>query len=348
MLPLRHQALLLTLALLSGACSRTKDDDGAAQGGPISNTHAPPKSEPPQSHPAANSDTNQPKNVKAFYFGHSLLAGSKASLNYHIPYNMGLFAAAKGHAYDTHGQLGWGTPLVAHWQWDSDRLAEGPPGFATENHAPFYAGRNGKAELSTGGYNVVVFTDVNGNARGEKQGPTVDALLGLIKLARVHDPHALAVFYSVWNELPVEGQEDRAAVRKWRDETLSELRWWEGVADSANAKAGRLLLVPVSAVFAELVWDAANGRVPGNGTPLEAKAFFIDAVHGTPMTYYAAAAALYTAIFRESPPSATSEVVRGVVNSASVDYVLPSTQTAHYIQQRAFEIVSGYPRAGVR
>jgi hypothetical protein len=343
----RLHTLRLTLALLSVACSRSNGDQGAAQGSPISNTHALPHSELPPSHPAANSDTNEPKNVKAFYFGHSLLAGSKASPNYHIPYDIGLFAATKGHRYETHGQLGWGTPLEAHWKWDSDRLADGPPGFASENHAPFYAGRNGKSELSAGGYNVVVFTDVNGHARGEKQGPTVAALVGLIKLARAQDAHALAVLYSVWNELSVEAQKDRAAVKKWRDETLAELRWWEGVADAAKAKSDRLLLVPVSVVFAELVWDAANGRVPGQGAALEAKAFFLDEVHGTPLAYYAAAAALYSAIFREPSPSATTELVRGSVGGATVDFGLPSTQTAQYIQQRAFEIVRDYPRAGV-
>ena len=81
-------------------------------------------------------------------------------------YDVGIFAAARGRAYDTHGQLGWGTPIAAHWAWNGDDLAAGPLGFARENHAPFYVGHNGKAELARGDYNVVVFTDVNGNARG--------------------------------------------------------------------------------------------------------------------------------------------------------------------------------------
>jgi hypothetical protein len=329
---------VLVLALLLVACSRRDGDAPSAQGqGPVI-----PEPEPP-------SDPNQPKSIKAFYFGHSLLAGQTASPNYHIPYNIGIFASAKGHRYDTHGQLGWGTPLVEHWKWSSDRLAEGPQGFASENKPPFYPGRNGKAELSEGGYNAVVFTDVNGNARGGKQGPVVDALLGFIQLARAKDPKTIAVFYSVWNELPVADQSNRAAVKKWRDETLSELRWWENVTDAVNAKSplARLRLVPVSAVFAELAWDAANGKVPGGAAPLATKALFIDEVHGSSMAYYAGAAALYGALFREPPLPATTAQVRGTVNGAEIDYALPSVETARYIQKRAYEIVHEYPRAGL-
>lgn len=337
---LRHRVSVQTtmmLALLaiagSSACSRK---DTPPQGPVI------PEPEP-------QSDPSMPKDIKAFYFGHSLLAGQSASPNYHIPYNIGIFAAAKGHSYDTHGQLGWGTPLVEHWKWSSDKLADGPQGFASENKPPFYAGRNGKAELAAGGYNVVVFTDVNGNARGGKQGPVVDALIGLIQLAREKDQKALAVLYSVWNELPVEQQGDLEAVKKWRDQTLSELRWWENVADTVNTNApsARLRLVPVSTVFAELAWDAANGRIPGGAEPLATKTLFSDEVHGSSIAYYAAAAALYGVIFKESPLGATAEQVQGSVSGATVDYKLPSAETARYIQQRAYEIVRDYPRAGV-
>ena len=333
------RALMLALSLV--ACSRKGGTEQADA------PQAPSGSAIPEPDPLG--DPSVPKEIKAFYFGHSLLAGQKASPDYHVPYNIGIFAAAKGHRYETHGQLGWGTPLVEHWKWRSDKLADGPLGFASENKPPFYAGRNGKAELSEGGYNVVVFTDVNGNARGGEQDPVVDALLGFIQLARAKDPKARAYLYSVWNELPVEDQADRTAVKKWRDATLSELRWWENVADTVNTKApsARLRLVPVSAVFAELVWDAINGKVPGAGAPLEAKALFIDEVHGSSIAYYAAAAALYAAIFKESPLGATAEQVHGAFAGAKVDYTLPSAETARYIQQRAYEIVRGFPRAGL-
>lgn len=308
-----------------------------------------PPAEPVILEPEPAAEPGVPQTIKAYYFGHSLLAGQGASPNYHIPYNVGLFAAAKGHSYETHGQLGWGTPLVEHWKWSSDKLADGPQGFASENKRPFYAGRNGKAELAAGGYNVVAFTDVNGNARGGKQGPVVDALLGFIGLAREKDPKTLALFYSVWNELPIADQGKPDAVKKWRDQTLSELRWWENVADTVNTKSptARLRLVPVSVVLAELALDAANGRIPGGDAPLPTKALFSDEVHGSSLAYYAAAAALYTAIFREPPPPAASEQVRGTVSGAAVDYTLPSAETGRYIQQRAYEIVRDYPRAGV-
>ena len=333
---------LLTLAWVVCTCSSACSRKDAAD------SDAPPQTAViPEPEPASDPSVSQ--NIKAFYFGHSLLAGQTASPNYHIPYNIGIFAAARGHSYDTHGQLGWGTPLVEHWKWSSDKLADGPQGFASENKPPFYAGRNGKAELSAGGYNVVGFTDVNGNARGAKQGPVVDALLGFIKLARAKDPKTRALFYSVWNELPVAQQGNRDAVKKWRDQTLSELRWWENVTDTVNTKSpsARLRLVPVSAVFAELALDAANGRIPAGAAPLTTKALFIDEVHGSPIAYYAAAAALYTAIFREPPPPAASEQIRGTVSGATVDYTLPSVETARYIQKRAYEIVRDYPRAGL-
>jgi hypothetical protein len=295
-------------------------------------------------------DVTQSKAVKAYYFGHSLLAGSGASPNYHIPYNIGLLAGAKGYPYEAHGQLGWGTPLTAHWEWDSSELAQGPQGFTTENHAPFYPGRNGKAELARGGYNWVVFTDVNGNARGGRQGPVVEALVGFVELARKQQPNAQAILYSCWNELPVADQVDKVAVKAWRDATLSELKWWEGVADKANAELGSsapLLLVPVSAVIAELALDAANGLIQGESGPLPVSALFVDAVHGTPLTYYAAANALYTAMYREPPTAASEAAVKGSVGGVAVDYALPSLRAAQYIQQRAASIVREYARSRV-
>lgn len=301
--------------------------------------------------PAASESTAPvPKldSVKAFYFGHSLLAGSHASPNYHVPYNIGIFAAAKGHAYETHGQLGWGTAIKAHWDWKSDDLNAGPMGFAGENHAPFYPGRNGKAELAAGAYNVVVFTDVNGNAKGARKDPTVDALVSFIELARKQNANALPVLYSCWNELPQADQVKPAAVAAWRNETLSELRWWEGVVDAVNAEiaAPRMLLVPASALIAEIASDAVNGRIPGDNAPKDARALFSDDVHGTPMTYYAVAAALYSAIFQESPLGATTETVKGSIGGVTVEYDLPSARVATYLQQRAYDVVRNYPRAG--
>ncbi|HET8939095.1 MAG TPA: hypothetical protein VFN67_36875 [Polyangiales bacterium] len=302
----------------------------------------------PKEPAASDSPLAVPKleSVKVFYIGHSLLAGSHASPNHHVPYNIGIFAAAKGHPYKTHGQLGWGTQLSAHWEWRSDDLAQGPTGFNSENHRPFYAGRNGKAELAAGGYNVVVFTDVNGNAKGARKEPSVEALVGFIQLARKQSARALPVLYSCWNELPVADQTKPAAVEAWRKQTLAELTWWESVVDEVNTKipAPRMLLVPVSAVVAEIAADAVHGRIPG--MQKSASMLFSDDVHGTPMTYYAMAAALYAAIFQESPLGATTETVRGNIGGAAVDYTLPSAEVATYLQQRAFDLVRSYPRAG--
>lgn len=319
----------------------------AAAGAGASGSAARDAGAPPAHDAAVDGGKTQALSIQAFYFGHSLLAGSGASPNFHIPYNIGVMAASRGHTYATHGQLGWGTPITAHWGWSSDDLSDGPLGFENENHAPFYAGRNGKKELAEGGYNVVVFTDVNGNARGADREPVVEALVGFIELARGRDPSTQPILYSCWNELSKDDQSDPAAVQAWRDTTMQELGWWEGVADAVNEAISppRLLLVPVSAVVAELAVDAANGRISGKGGPLEATALFMDDVHGTSMTYYAAAAAIFAAMFRESPVGTTAEAVRGTFGSAEVDYALPSSQAATYLQQRAFDIVRDYPRA---
>ncbi|MDD9945469.1 MAG: hypothetical protein OXU20_30775 [Myxococcales bacterium] len=292
-------------------------------------------------------EDTEPQSVTAFYFGHSLLAYARADPNFHIPYNTGVFASAAGHEYETHGQLGWGTSIEAHWAWDSDDLGEGPAGFDQgENHPPFYAGRNGKAELASGEYNFVVFTDSNGHAyeQGAAKGPVVSALVNFIRLAREHNPETEAMLFSCWNEIFPDEQADPSAVAYWRDSTLAELAWWEAVTDQVNAQleGPDMLLVPVSVVIAELAVDAAYGELGS----LDATDLFEDEAHGTETTYYAAGAAVFAAMFQQSPVGLTDEFIYWTPDGTAVDYALPSASVAAHVQELALSIVQDYPRAG--
>jgi hypothetical protein len=340
--------LLFSVVFGLGACSGAGAGAPSGQGDPLRGDGG---SSPPVAGDAGGSPdadvsdsgkTTGPRSVKAYYFGHSLLAGNGASPHHHLPYNVGVFALAKGHTYATHGQIGWGTAITAHWGWSSDDLDEGPAGFANENKAPFYAGHNGKKELQSG-YDFVVFTDVNGNAYGAEKTPVVNALVGFVNLARQSNPGTQAILYSCWNS--VQNRQSTAAISAWRDATQAQLGWWEGVADAVNERISDppMLLVPVSVVVAQVALDAANGALPGVANASE---LFSDDVHGTSATYYAAGASVFTSMFQQSPVGATSADIKATVSGADVDYSLPSAQAATQIQQRAFEIVSAYPRAG--
>lgn len=310
---------VLTLAVLGLVYLGTKGfrSDRALEA-PIT-THGPEKLGPEDSIWRPNA-TDPRKRVKAFYIGHSLLVGNTHP-NFHIPYNVGLFAAASGHTYETHGQIGWGTALSEHWEWQNDNLAGGPNGFEKENLSPFYAGRNARQELASGEYNLLVFTDVNGNARGEDPTRTIKAALGFIRLARKANPDLRAVLYSCWNG--VEDPTELSAVQAWRDATYREFAWWQDVTRQVNARlrGPDMLLAPVSKIVAELTLEAAQGKLP---RVAGAKEVLPDGVHPKELGYYAAAATIFATAFQEPVVGKLGQRVAGTVSGARVDYELPA------------------------
>ena len=171
---------------------------------------------------AFKTEANEPMAVKAFYLGHSLLKHA-GDPNIDLPYNIGVFARTRGHDYSAHGQLGWGTGLEDHWGWKGGSLEEGPNGFSTSNHEPFFTGRSAQEELATGQYNLLVMVQETSRPEWAKPKDSIQAIINFTRLARQANPATKVVVYSGWTDFaenPTMGD-----MIEWRDDMANKVAW---------------------------------------------------------------------------------------------------------------------------
>ena len=306
------RALLCKLAalLLCAACSKQS---------PSSSQPSAPASAAPARGPIAS--------AKAFYFGHSLV-------DQDMPLMVGSFAKARGKTFVPHGQLGFGTLLKAHFEWDGD-LSDAPPGFADENRRPFFAGE-GKAQLETGSYDVLVITESNGHTRGGGE-ETVDYATRLVEHARKANPNIRVFLYGNWLDRKEFPNEDT-----WRAQTERDIRWWESVADRVNKAIDGpdVLVIPGGPILARITREAAAGKLAG----LSVNDLFLpgDGVHVNDRGFYVIALAHYAALFRDSPVGLPFETQTEDGPAETL-----GKENAARIQQIVWDMLKSYPRSGL-
>lgn len=267
--------------------------------------------------------------VKAFYFGHSLV-------DQDMPLMVGSFAKARRKSWLAHGQVGWGTPLVAHWKWDGKFDADAPLGFADENKGRSLFAGEGKARIQTGRYDTLVITESNGHTRTEGD-ETVDYATRLCRLARKANPNIRIFLYANWLD-----RKEFANDEAWRAQTDRDIKWWERVAQRVNADLDGpdLLVIPGGPILVAVTREAAAGRLPG----LSVNDLFRegDGVHVNDRGFYVIALAHYTALFRDTPIGLPVETQTedGPAETLSPD-------NAARIQQIVWDKLKGYPLAGV-
>jgi hypothetical protein len=253
-----------------------------------------------------------------------------------MPLMVGSFAKARGKTWIAHGQLGWGTPLVAHYRWDGNFDKDAPLGFADENRGRAFFVGEGKAEIRKGGYDVMVITESNGHTRTEGD-ETVDYATRLVKLARKANPNMRIFLYSNWLDRKEFPNEDA-----WRTQTERDIKWWERVADRVNKEIDGpdLFLIPGGPILVRVTREAAEGKLPG----VSVNDLFRtdDGVHVNDRGFYVIALAHYAAIFRDSPVGLPVETA---TEDGPAETLSP--ENAARIQQIVWEMLKSYPRAGV-
>jgi hypothetical protein len=266
--------------------------------------------------------------AKVFFFGHSLV-------DQDMPMMIGSFAKARGKSWEAHGQLGWGTPLSAHYNWDGKKGKSAPLGFNDENRPPFFVGE-GKAQLETGQYDVLVITESNGHTRTDGD-ETVDYATRLVKLARKARPDIRVFLYANWldrKEFPDE--------KAWRLNAITGLKWWESVADRVNAAIDGpdIYVLPVGLMLGRVTLDVFQGKLPG----LKVDDLFRekDGVHVNDRGFYFVALIHYAAIFRDSPIGlpVETETEDGPAETLSPD-------VAKRLQEITWNMLTRYPRTGL-
>jgi hypothetical protein len=271
--------------------------------------------------------------AKVFYFGHSLVGRD-------LPVMIASLAEARGKTWAASGQIGWGTSLRAHYNWNGNFDKDAPPGFADDSRGhPFFVGE-GKAEIQKGSYDVLVLTESNGHVRGNGD-ETVDYATRLVKLARKANPAIRVFLYANWLDRKEFPNED-----VWRAQTEDEIKWWERVADrvSEQIEGPGLFVIPGGPILARVTRDAAQGKLPG----LSANDFFRDkdggkdGVHPNDRGFYVMALAHYASIMRDSPVGLP---VGTQTEDGPAEALSP--ENAAHVQQLVGDVLKGYPRAGL-
>jgi len=301
------RTLFTTLGLL-GACNAARPS-----------RPAPPLEKPP---------TGPVASANVFFFGHSLV-------DQDMPAMLGSLAASRGKSCTSHGQLGWGTALASHQSWNGVLDKRAPVGFVDENRAPFFAGE-GKAQLATGKYDVLVLTESNGHTRGDGN-ETVKSALALIKLARQKSPDIRVFLYANW--LDRGEAEFKGSLTSWQDTTERDIRWWESVADRVNTQLGRSLLrvIPGGPVLVKVTRAIEQGKLPG----LTVNDLFRDkdTVHVNDRGFYVIALLHYAAIFRDTPLGLPAQT-----NTEDGPAQAFSDANAALVQSIVADAVKSYPR----
>lgn len=334
----------ITLALLACGDSKLKTP---ASGGQSANTAR--EAERPA--PAAVTS------AKVFYFGHSLVG-------HDLPQMIGSMARARNAAYTVHGQIGFGTPLMAHWRWhgafDSGFV---PPGFRDELPGSLLFEVEGHAALASGAYDVVVLTETNDFASGSPGawntrcdpnsdfgGCTIESAIDFVRLSRQHNGAVRILLYTNWKDIGELG-----GVQPWLADIDAHVGWWEHVADRVDeALAGEgvrgstIRVVPAAPIVARIVREAEAGELEALGLPDRAP-LFRDTVHLSRLGFYLVALAHYAVIYEQSPiglPS-TVDVVTDDKKALAPNGLVVDPKLAAHFQEVVWDVLKAYPRAGI-
>ncbi|MFN3936373.1 MAG: hypothetical protein ACK4KW_02245 [Gemmobacter sp.] len=180
--------------------------------------------------------------LRVFHLGHSLVARDMPAMLEQL--------APSGHRHES--QLGWGTPLRAHWE-PRVEIA----GFDTENAHPRF--RPAREALASGDYDAVVLTE-------------------MVEIRDAIRWHASPAYLARWTRAAREG---RADVRVYLYETWHRLddpegwltridadlpRYWQGellARALAEVSGPPVWLIPAGQALAAVVRAAEAGGVPG-------------------------------------------------------------------------------------
>ena len=260
-----------------------------------------------------------PQNV--FHLGHSLVGPD-------IP-EMLKQLADEDHDYSS--QLGWGTPLRAHW--DPHEVING---FELRNTPAEY--KDAKQALSSGKYNTLVLTEMVEIRAAIKYFNSAEHLHKWIRLGRQSNPGMRIFFYETWHNL-----DDREG---WLDRIDKDLEryWLKGILRVAlgyEETPAPVYVIPAGQVMARYVREVE--RRGGVGPITNRDDLFTDTIHLSDYGTYLVALVHYAVLYQSSPvglPHALSKAD----NTAAAD---PGPEAARLMQEIVWDVVTNYSPAGV-
>lgn len=238
--------------------------------------------------------------------------------------------APAGHRYES--QLGWGAELEAHWEPDIPL-----DGADVENAHPRF--REAHDAVGSGEYDVLVLTEKIDLQDAIRYHAPWRYLSLWAEKAWEANPETRIYLYETWHPTDIaEGWLVRL------DQDLETL-WEREIVDRALTETGgerAIHVIPAGQVLARTVREfSAAGGVDGL---VSERDFMSDTIHLNDIGAYLVAVTHYAAIYGRSPVGLPFRLKRADGSEADA----PGPEAAARIQRIAWEVVTSYPRSGVR
>ncbi|GGX48668.1 hypothetical protein GCM10007385_15870 [Tateyamaria omphalii] len=259
--------------------------------------------------------------VRGFHIGHSLVARDMPSM----------LAQLAGGDYAYESQLGWGTPLRAHWD-----PKEKINGFDAENDHPLY--RDAHEAVDSGDYDALILTEMVEIREAIMYFQSWEYLQKWTNRAREAKPDVRIFFYETWsNTDDPEGWLNRL------DLDLNRY-WLDGILRPALAESdaqGAIHVIPGGQVMAAFL--RAVGATSGLPDVSDVNDLMTDTIHFNDLGAYLMALTHYAVIFGRSPEGLPHTLNRSDGTPATA----PSAETAALMQKVVWEVVTSTPLTGV-
>lgn len=262
------------------------------------------------------------KPLSVYFMGHSLIARDMPAMLAQL--------AGTGHGYES--QLGWGAELEAHWEPDiSLRGAE------KENDHPRF--REAHEAVESGEYDALVLTEKISITDSIKYHNSWYYLAEWAAKAIAANPDIRLYVYETWHHLDIE--------EGWLERIDADLpRYWEHeIIDRALAtrKVDRpIYVIPGGQVMARFVREIeTRGEVDGLSSRQD---LFKDKVHFNSIGAYLMALTHYAVLYGRLPVGLPHELV----DAKGEPVLAPGPRAARLMQEIVWEVVTSYPRTGVR
>jgi hypothetical protein len=274
------------------------------------------------------------QNLRTFYVGHSLADGipdmvqSLADNHPTASFDNWIF------------QIGIGAGL--EWQWQHKALNN------YQSLPPHYYGfYDPSFGLRAGGFKAVVLTEsvprFFGNNAWDPMISTYQFADSFYTYAARYNPGIQGYIYEIWHCLK-SGTPTGCAwdinASPWRQRLADDLRMWESIVDTLNARhkpAKPVCLIPGGQGLARLHDAIKAGSVPGISN---IESIFSDDIHLTDVGRYFIACIHFAMLHRQSPVGLTHQLY----SQWGVPYTPPTPAQALRFQQIAWETVTQYPK----